>query len=82
MMNKSYLILLGAFGVGDLAAAGAVQPVLNANAQLGERLWKSEHTPMRGGQLRSCTTCHGNDLRKPGKHARKGNCPHGRERKQ
>ena len=43
-------------------AAGADQP----DAARGEALWKRKH-----GE-RSCETCHGSDLRRPGKHARTG----------
>ncbi|WP_456381140.1 DUF1924 domain-containing protein [Thiolapillus sp.] len=44
----------------------------NFSAARGETLWKQEFTHAKSGQKRSCTTCHGSNLRKPGKHARTG----------
>jgi len=43
-------------------AAGAAQP----DAARGEALWKQKHGD------RSCETCHGSDLTRPGQHARTG----------
>jgi len=81
MMNMRYLILFGTFGLCNLAAADTVQMMLDeyrqqgatdVKAQSAERLWTTEHTPGKGGQLRSCATCHGDDPRQPGKHVRTG----------
>lgn len=41
-------------------------------AQAGEQLWQQEVVNARDGRARSCTTCHGRDLRRIGKHAKTG----------
>ena len=42
------------------------------SAQVGEQLWQKEVVSAKDGQTRSCTTCHGRDLRRIGKHAKTG----------
>ena len=42
------------------------------NAQKGEQLWQQEVVNAKDGRARSCTTCHGNDLRSTGKHIKTG----------
>lgn len=42
------------------------------SAAKGERMWSEAHTSPEGGEPRRCTTCHGADLTKPGKHATTG----------
>jgi len=42
------------------------------SAQEGEKLWLREVVNAKDGRARSCTTCHGNDLRSTGKHAKTG----------
>ncbi|MCF6336515.1 MAG: DUF1924 domain-containing protein [Gammaproteobacteria bacterium] len=42
------------------------------SAQKGEQLWQQEVVSEKDGRTRSCTTCHGNDLRSSGKHAKTG----------
>ena len=42
------------------------------NAQKGEQLWQQEVVNAKDGRARSCTTCHGNDLRSMGKHIKTG----------
>jgi len=42
------------------------------SAQKGEQLWRQEVVSEKDGHARSCTTCHGNDLRSAGKHAKTG----------
>ncbi len=42
------------------------------SAQKGEQLWQQEVVNEKDGRTRSCTTCHGNDLRSTGKHAKTG----------
>jgi hypothetical protein len=68
-------------GVVAGAQASVVDELLNgyrnsgveqASAAAGERLWKSSHVDNKSGQKRSCATCHGSNLKKPGKHARTG----------
>lgn len=41
-------------------------------AQKGEQLWQQKVVNARDGKPRSCTTCHGMDLRRPGKHVKTG----------
>lgn len=42
------------------------------SAQAGEKLWRQEVANAGDGGARSCTACHGTDLRRAGKHARTG----------
>ncbi|MBL1277318.1 MAG: DUF1924 domain-containing protein [Ectothiorhodospiraceae bacterium] len=42
------------------------------NAQRGEQLWQREVVNRKDGRVRSCTTCHGNNLRLAGKHIKTG----------
>jgi hypothetical protein len=42
------------------------------SAQQGEQLWQQKVVSARDGKPRSCTTCHGMDLRSAGKHVRTG----------
>ena len=42
------------------------------STQTGEQLWQQEVTNAKDGRARSCTTCHGRDLRRVGKHAKTG----------
>jgi len=48
---------------------------LNFSAQAGKKLWYQEFTNAKTGQIRQCTTCHTDDLRNDGKHARTGKQP-------
>ena len=49
------------------------QGAADFSAQRGETLWKSEHPdPDKPGSVRNCSTCHGSDLSKQGKHAKTG----------
>jgi hypothetical protein len=77
MLKMSYLLA----GVGLLCVSVASQaesvldhyrsPGMTFSAQRGETFWKHE-VPGRDGKLHSCTTCHGSDLTKSGKHIRTG----------
>lgn len=42
------------------------------SAVLGEALWNREFTDSKSGKPRSCSSCHGVDLAKQGKHVRTG----------
>jgi len=42
------------------------------NAKIGEQLWQQNVMNAKDGRPRSCTTCHGRDLRSMGKHAKTG----------
>ncbi len=44
--------------------------VTSMSEQAGETLWNNKFTDKKTGQSRSCTTCHGIDLTKTGKHVR------------
>lgn len=75
-------LLLGASGV---AVAGAASPTVAGllagyeaagagpfDAARGARLWTQATADPATGQPRTCATCHGEDLRKAGKHAKTG----------
>lgn len=80
-MNTIKQILLGAvvlLGAG-YAQAGVVDELQTGyrtqgaaafSAAAGERLWRSTST--HTGKSRSCSTCHSDDLRRPGRHATTG----------
>jgi len=42
------------------------------SAQKGEHLWRQEVVSAKDGRSRSCSTCHGDNLRSAGKHAKTG----------
>jgi len=42
------------------------------SAQKGEFLWQKKVVSTKDGRTRSCTTCHGRDLRSTGKHVKTG----------
>ncbi|MBE9562613.1 MAG: DUF1924 domain-containing protein [Proteobacteria bacterium] len=42
------------------------------SAETGKTLWSQEFTDSKTGKIRQCTTCHTDDLRNEGKHARTG----------
>lgn len=42
------------------------------DAAAGERAWTTEHRPAGAKEPRSCATCHGIDLTRPGRHATTG----------
>ena len=78
--GKQVSLLLGmllAASVPAMAADSAVNGLLNDfsgkgagpfTAAAGEALWRKTW-PASDGKPRSCTTCHGEDLRKAGRHA-------------
>lgn len=43
-----------------------------ADPQAGQAAWTKEFAQNDGSPARSCTTCHGRDLTKPGRHAKTG----------
>lgn len=55
----------------EMQAEYRQKAVVNTDPKAGEILWKSKHTP-KNAASRSCTTCHGDNPRKPGKHVRTG----------
>jgi mono/diheme cytochrome c family protein len=76
------LVLTGA-GLGQaVLAAGELDQLLKSyqsegaasfNAKQGELLWHKDFPdPERAGQVRNCSTCHGSDLKGPGKHVKTG----------
>lgn len=52
----------------DFGARGAG----NFSAQSGERFWDHPVADAKSGEVRRCSLCHGNDLRRSGKHATTG----------
>jgi hypothetical protein len=54
-----------------LAAAALVQPGASVagDAAAGAAGWTQEYPQADGSAARSCATCHGRDLTKPGRHA-------------
>ena len=42
------------------------------DAEAGRRGWAQIHPPRNGGERRSCASCHGEDLKRPGRHAKTG----------
>ena len=46
--------------------------VTSFDEQAGGTLWNKQFKDSKTGEMRSCTTCHGTDLKKAGKHARTG----------
>lgn len=58
-----------------LVSAGALAlPVtlLAADPQAGAAAWVKEYPQTDGTPARSCVTCHGRDLTRPGRHAKTG----------
>ncbi len=44
--------------------------VTSIDQKAGETLWNKQFLDSKTGQTRSCTTCHGTDLKKAGKHVK------------
>ena len=82
MKRKILSVALCAVLSTHIAAADVVDELLNGyqasgakdfTASNGDRLWhKTYPDPKDAGKTRSCTTCHGEDLRTEGKHVRTG----------
>lgn len=64
--------LLHAAVVDELIAQYQQQSGATLSAKSGERIWKKKAPEAKSGQTRSCTSCHGNDLSRVGKHKRTG----------
>ena len=58
--------------VDNLLAEYRTKGAENFKAEAGKNLWFQEFTEAKTGKIRQCTTCHTNDLRNAGKHARTG----------
>ena len=82
-MNYPGIVLLVCCVSGSSVQAGtaAVEQLLknyrqqggqNFDAEAGEQLWHESFIDAKSGKMRSCTTCHTNDLRQAGKHQRTG----------
>ncbi len=56
--------------VDELLVKYRLQGADSLSAEAGQKLWNQEFT--RKGKIRQCSTCHTNDLRNYGKHARTG----------
>lgn len=81
MRTMVKMVPLLALLVLPLAQADTVDEVLkgyqaqgagNFSAQKGQAMWTEKHAAKDGGAARSCTSCHGGDLTKSGKHAKTG----------
>jgi hypothetical protein len=81
---KRIFILMTMAGVLTMATAASATPATNElfakyksagatsfNAERGSKNWTKEVKP-EGGDTLSCTTCHGDDLSKEGKHHKTG----------
>jgi Domain of unknown function (DUF1924) len=78
--NRALALGLGAALVAG-AALGSPESLLATyqragagpfDASAGARAWAAEHNPPGAAEPRSCATCHGKDLTKPGRHATTG----------
>lgn len=68
-MKRDRLILIALLLLSPLA--GQAAPDQNSSA-IGESLWRKIVIHQQSGQERSCTTCHTDDLKQAGKHAKTG----------
>lgn len=60
-------------GLGATLLAGYQQSGAGPfDASAGARAWALEHQPPGASEPRSCATCHGTDLTRPGRHATTG----------
>lgn len=83
-MNLKLLILalaLAAMTGSGIAQAGAVDELLaeyqsqgagGFDAAAAEKMWQQEFRDVKSGKMRACTSCHGRDLRRAGKHVKTG----------
>lgn len=58
--------------VDDLLQEYQAQGAKNINAQAGQTMWTHSYGVSSEGKDRRCSTCHGEDLRKSGKHMKTG----------
>ena len=56
--------------INDIFTESKQKGVTSISEQAGEALWNKEFKDKKTGQLRSCATCHGANLKKGGKHVR------------
>jgi len=61
-----------AAGIADQMQTEFEQQSSPASAQAGKSFWHQIFTDAKSGKQRSCTSCHGKDLSKSGKHAKTG----------
>lgn len=64
--------LAGSSAVPGLQARYTTEGAATFSASRGAAAWKVTRVDPKTGESRACTTCHGADLRKPGKHAKTG----------
>ncbi|MES9911922.1 MAG: DUF1924 domain-containing protein [Candidatus Sedimenticola sp. 4PFRAG1] len=82
MKNSIIGLLTMALSCGSTAMASQVSDSLvekyrletadALSAELGKQLWNQQFIHEKSGDQHSCSTCHGSDLAKQGKHARTG----------
>jgi len=79
-MKKSILIITAMFMFQTAWAQSAIDEAfktfsengkLKFDAKRGQTLW-TKNFPAKDGKARQCSTCHGTDLSKEGKHAKSG----------
>ncbi len=70
LLLSSHTIMADA--INDMFTQYQQQGVSNASEQTGKTLWNKKFTDKKTGKDRSCTSCHGVDLTKVGKHVRTG----------
>ncbi len=80
-MKREILIIALLLNTGTALASTTVEKLLQDyrslgagpfNKQAGEQQWQSVHVPKEGEAGRSCSDCHGDNLKQPGKHLRTG----------
>ncbi len=62
----------GENAISTLLKAYLAEGISSFNARKGQALWQQVHLNMKTGQKRSCTDCHGKDIKQAGKYQRSG----------
>lgn len=62
----------GEAGINDMIQNYNPGGKLSFSADRGKELWFKKNISSEDGKERDCTTCHGKDLTRPGKHAKSG----------
>ncbi|MDH5694219.1 MAG: DUF1924 domain-containing protein [Gammaproteobacteria bacterium] len=73
LATTMYIGVTNADTVDERLKAYTAEGAGNFSAQAGEKLWIKDFPDTENpGKVRNCSTCHGEDLTKPGKHAKTG----------
>ncbi|MCP5162173.1 MAG: DUF1924 domain-containing protein [Hahellaceae bacterium] len=70
MALASFAAIAGESAIKQLLTDYQQQGAGNFDSARGQRLWESRVADSESFALRSCTTCHGADLKKPGQHVK------------